>query len=520
MPNRDYDCSVVGYGPVGALAALLLAERGLRVSIHERSTRPLDLPRAVGLDGESCRSFQSIGRGGDIDAILQPPRENDGLWFTNSKREKLFGQPAPAGAGHHGWRDIAFFDQPELEARMREFVAEQDRIDVFLGEEATGIESSEEGIRLQLRDLENDRTRELGCAYLLGCDGASSFVRRHCEIGWESLGYDQEWLVVDIELEPTAKLPPQIMQICDPNRLSTYICGKDPYRRWEFQLIEGETREEMENPVRIRQLLDEWLPSDQYEMRRAVVYQFHAATAERWRKGRVLLAGDSAHQTPPFLGQGLNSGFRDAVNLGWRIPLVLGGVCDDRLLDGYFDERDPHARTLVDAAVGIGKLMETLAAREAGRPDPHAIPSQSKDYTKERVAPPVLSGALMSEQIERGFPIGDPLRQPHVRSLETGESNDARGLDEFLGLEFALVGRTASDLELGRDATEIADRLGITRVALEGLAVTEGELDHVFDKTPAVLVRPDRNIFGVVEGDTSIDDVVLALAEQIALRPN
>ncbi len=244
--------------------------------------------------------------------------------MTNSKREKLFGQRVPAIAGHHGWRDITFFDQPELGAHLRAFVAEQDRIDVFLGEEATGLESSEAEVRLDLHRIVNNTTRGLKCACLIGCDGASSFVRRRCGIGWTSLGDDQAWLVVDVELKTTAVVPAQIMQICDPDRLTAYICGQDPFRRWEFQRIEGEIREEMERPERIRKLLDPWLARDQYRVRRAVVYQSPAATADRWRKGRILLAGDAAHQTPPFLGQGVNSGFRDAVNLGWKIPLGPG----------------------------------------------------------------------------------------------------------------------------------------------------------------------------------------------------
>lgn len=203
MAQPDYDVSIVGFGPVAALTALFLADSGLGVSIHERLNEELALPRAVGLDGECVRSFQRIGLAKEVAALLQPPRIRDEIWFANSKREKIFGIGIPAGAGHHGWRDIAFFDQPELETRLRKFVAAEPRIDVFLGEEAIAIEQSDDRVCVGLRDARDDSDRQVSASYLLGCDGASSFVRSNLDIGWTSLGYDQEWLVVDITVEPT-----------------------------------------------------------------------------------------------------------------------------------------------------------------------------------------------------------------------------------------------------------------------------------------------------------------------------
>ena len=365
MNPPDYDVAIVGFGPVGAFTALLLAESGLRVAIYEASTEPVVLPRAVGLDGESVRSFQRVGRDKFIRDLLQPARENDALAFTNSKHEPHFVVPMP-GTGPNGWRETSFFDQPELEEKLRDFAAEESNIEIFLGHEAFEVDQSGDRAELGVRNLASGAESRISAAYLIGCDGASSWVRRTLGIPWTSLGYDQDWLVVDIVVKDIQDLPFTTMQVCDPKRLTTYVCVKDPNRRWEFQLVDGETREEMEEPARIEALLDSWIARDRYEIRRAAVYQFHAATAEHWREGRILLAGDAAHQTPPFLGQGLNAGFRDAVNLGWKLPLVLSGQCDPVLLDSYSDERDAHARDLVEWAVGIGKLMETFAAREAG----------------------------------------------------------------------------------------------------------------------------------------------------------
>jgi len=504
MPTHQYDIAIVGYGPVGALAALLLAEEGLRVAVLEQSTstEPLELPRAVGLDGESVRTFQRIGLGDEVEAILQPPRETDEVCFTNSKRERLFGTEMH-GVANHGWRDNAFFDQPELESVLRGWVSAHEGIEVHFGCEVSQIETIEDGVALKTESGATFRS-----TYAIGCDGASSFVRDTLGIEWTSLGYDQDWLVIDIVQEPTAELPLVTMQVCDPARLTTYVCVKDPNRRWEFQLLPGETREHMLQDETIAQLLDSWLPRDHYSIRRSAVYQFHAATAEQWKRGRVFLAGDSAHQTPPFLGQGLNAGFRDAVNLAWKLPRVLAGTCGEALLDSYFDERDAHARDLVDWAVAIGKLMETLAAREAGLPDPHPVDASS-GYGQGRTAPPLRGGALIPDQ-----EVGVLLRQPQIR-LDSGE---ICRFDELLGRDFAVIGRTAADVELGYEARRILDRLGGRCVVLEDFETIEGEHDSLFAEHPALIVRPDRYVFGLVDADWSLDQLLTELAARVALR--
>jgi len=514
VADPSYDVAIVGYGPVGALTGLLLSKAGLRVAILERSHAPVILPRAVGLDGESVRAFQRIGLGAEVVAILQPPREVNVVTFTDSKHNELFGLEIPA-YGTMGWPDMSFFDQPDLEALLRELVAGEDRIDVFMGHEVTAIEQKPDVVALRCNVVPGADEALHSARLVIGSDGASSFVRGALGSEWQSLGYDQDWLVVDIVMGPEADLPIKMMQVCDPERLTTYVCVKDPNRRWEFQLLEGEARDEMLRPERIEELLRPWLPPEHYEVRRAAVYQFHAATADRWRDGRVFLAGDSAHQTPPFLGQGLNSGFRDAVNLGWKIPLVLSGVCDESLLESYQAERDAHGRDLVEWAVAIGRLMETLAAREAGLPDPHAATDPSAGYGQGRTVPPLRGGILVKEQLGEESPVGGILCQPTVRQ----PGGEERRLDELLGKGFAIVTAKQADHELGPDAAVILERLGGRALALEGLETTLGRVDPLFDAHPAVVVRPDRYIFGVVDDDWDLDRLILELGDQLGLRP-
>jgi hypothetical protein len=354
---------------------------------------------------------------------------------------------------------------------------------------------------------------EYRASFAIGCDGASSFVRDALGVEWQSLGYDQDWLVVDVLQGPDANLPLATMQVCDPFRLTTYVCVKDPNRRWEFQLRDGETREEMLRPEKIQELIEPWTAPENYEIRRAAVYQFHAATADRWQVGRIFLAGDAAHQTPPFLGQGLNAGFRDAVNLGWKIPLVLAGVCDASLLESYPAERDAHARDLVQWAVAIGQLMETLAAREAGLPDPY-VADQSSGYGQGRAAPPLRDGVLVTEQCKDEYPVGVLLRQPTVRGSDGGVGR----LDELIGAGFAVIGRKESDLQLGDEARAVLERLGGRSICVAGLEVLEGQMDNLFDVHAAVVVRPDRYVFGVVDDEWDLDRLLIELGRKLGLR--
>jgi 3-(3-hydroxy-phenyl)propionate hydroxylase len=509
--SSDYDVAIVGLGPVGAFAALLLAESGLRVAVLERSSEHLILPRAVGIDGESLRSLQRIGHGDAVSEILQPPREPNEVCFTDSQRRPLFGLEIPK-YGSNGWPDISFFDQPELEELLRRLVDQHAAIEVFLGEEVVSLDQDPEGVEVASDSAAGRRS--LRAAYVIGCDGAASFVRRAVGIEWTSLGYDQDWLVVDIVQGPEADLPLVMMQVCDPERLTTYVCVKDPNRRWEFQLKPAETREEMVQPEKIEALLRPWLPPEHYEIRRAVVYQFHAATAERWQSGRIFLAGDAAHQTPPFLGQGLNAGFRDAVNLAWKLPLVRAGVCGAELLESYAAERDSHARDLVSWAVAVGKLMETLAAREAGQPDPHPEVDASAGYGQGRTAPPLRGGVLLDAQSRDDQAVGYLLQQPTLR----GPDAVIRRLDELIGRGFAIVGRETNDLILGPQARAIFERLGGTAVSLEGLEVVEGKIDPLFDTHPAAVLRPDRYVFGVVDDEWGLDRLIVELGRRLGLR--
>ena len=518
---ETFDVVVVGLGPSGATAALLFAEAGLKVAAFERDREIYPLPRAVAMDGEVVRAFQRIGRGQELADLLQPTRPGSRAGFANARREWLFGQPfVPFGV--NGWPPTSMFDQPEIDAYLRGAVVEHPRITPFIGQEVLSWEDTGDRVTLHARRGDSGPQTELAARYLLGCDGAASGIRRALDIGWHDLGYDHEWLVVDVVVRPGHQLGDDTLQVCDPDRLTTFVVTKDPFRRWEFKLNPGETREEMLQPEKIQALLDTWTPRDTYEIRRSAVYQFHAATADRWRHGRVLLAGDAAHQTPPFLGQGMNAGLRDVINLAWKLPLVISGTASDSLLDTYEAERSAHARDLVQWAVAIGQLMEHLAAVEAaerqGVPPPE-VPSaaRSSGYGQGREAPPLRDGVVMVDQVSDEGSTGYLFRQPFVRDSEGREFR----LDERLGAGFAIVARTAADLELNAQSRALVDRLGMVTTTLEGLEACRGRFDPLFESAAAAVVRPDRYVFGhVVESATdalSLDGLLEALRVKLSL---
>jgi 3-(3-hydroxy-phenyl)propionate hydroxylase len=512
--HEEFDVGIVGLGPVGATAAILLANEGLRVVAFERGTEVYPLPRAVGIDGEIVRAFQRIGLDRAVDALLQPHRDGDMAAFTNSKREILFGLRIEE-TGLNGWRDISFFDQPELEQFLRDTAAAMPGIDLRLGTEVTALAQDGKGVRVTATHLASERESRTRARYLIGCDGASSFVRKAIGARWESLGYDQDWLVIDIKQKPSAHLPLETMQVCDPNRLTTYVCTKDPYRRWEFRLNPGETREEMVHPEKIRELLASWIAPEDYELRRAVVYQFHAATADRWQAERIFLAGDAAHQTPPFLGQGMNAGLRDVVNLSWKLKMVLDGQAEEALLATYTQERDSHARDLVQWAVAVGQLMETLAAAEAGQAPPPPPDAVASGYGQGRLAPPLTGGVLRDEQVSAAGFTGYLFRQPLVKPSR----GNACFLDQLLGPGFAVVARSAADLDVSPESQRILDRLGARAVALDGIRLVRGKIDGLFEHHKAVVVRPDRYIYGVTTETLGLDALVQSLPGKLSLKP-
>ena len=518
MKDTQYDVAIIGLGPVGATAAILFAEAGLNVVAIERDLEVYKLPRAVNLDGEILRAFQSIGRADEVDALLQTVRPGDRGGFANSKREWMFGIEFK-DFGPNGWQPNNMFDQPEFESYLRTNAVDHPNVTAFIGMEAISFRDGSTAVEILVNNIQQPREEfHVRARYLLACDGAASPTRKALGIEWHDLGYDHEWLVVDVTTFSGHTLTNDTIQVCDPDRISTYVATKDPYRRWEFKLLPGETKEEMLDPEKIMTLIDAWTPRGTYEIRRAAVYQFHAATAETWRVGNVFVAGDAAHQTPPFLGQGMNAGMRDVINLAWKLALVCDGVADEKLLDSYEQERTAHATDLVEWAVAIGRLMEHQAAIEMAQrrsKPPPATPAalKSSGYGQGRESPPIRAGVLQLDQISDTGSTGYLFSQPTVTTRE-GQTHK---LDALLGSGFALVYR--GDLSLDEHSKRLISRLDIRLLNIEKLNEQRGHFDNVFKENRCALIRPDRIVYGHTTATVDENDLLADLEQQLLLVP-
>ncbi len=359
MSADGYDAIVAGYGPVGAVTAALLGRAGLRTAVYEPTTSVYHLPRAAHFDAEIMRVFEEIEVAHDVLPACAPVK---GMHFVNAAGDALLRFDVDPGAG---W----MFYQPDLERALRAGVDRLDDVDVHLAHEVVAFEQNDDDVRVHVRDVERGDVRVVRARYLVAADGARSTVRKQLGITSDDLQFDQPWLVVDTVLRRPVALPELVQQICDPARPTTFIPMCGDRRRWEFMLLPGETAAAMEHPDRIAELLAPWITPADVDIVRAVVYTFHAVIADQWRDRRVFLVGDAAHQMPPFLGQGMCSGIRDAHNLVWKLALVANGLADDELLDSYQQERAPHVRSIVETAVALGGLLQTTDPKVAAERD-------------------------------------------------------------------------------------------------------------------------------------------------------
>ena len=502
IASHHVDLAVVGCGPVGALLANLAGVAGLSVLVIDREREHYPLPRAVHIDHEMMRLLQSAGL---IDAIAGGMRETQGHLHVGADRGVIRYMGTAGAAKPFGWANDYFFYQPELEQVLRDGLDRFDSVELRLGAAFLGLEQDADGVTLHIAD-ETVRTR-----YLVACDGARSEVRKSLGIALEDLDFEEPWLVVDAEVEGPVRFPDlwgvpgaaDLQQLsvmmCDPARPATIVPGRGNMRRWEFMLLPGEDDAEMMRPDKVAELLAPYVQGVPHRIVRAATYRFHGLIAEAWQQGRVFLAGDAAHQTPPFFGQGMCHGMRDAANLVWKIALVLDGAADAGLLETYQPERDPHVRSVVAAAVDAGRYICELDPARAAARDADIRARAGQPSTAAELIPPYRAGAVAAETPGAG----ERFVQPWVAAR-----NGGRLLDDVTGGGWRLF---VEDLPAG-----IADLgFAVTVVDIEEIA-DDGTLARWFaDRgVRAALVRPDHYVFGTAGDDLN----PLFAAARVALR--
>lgn len=522
----DYDVAIIGYGPVGQALAAMLGQAGYRVGVFERWPTLYPLPRACVVDDEAMRILQSV-------AVAEPfskmtvPTGGEYLW-QNAAGQTLYHFRYPRD-GVSGWPSRSLIYQPDLEATLDRRVKSLPQIDVHQGFEAVGLRADANGVDLDVERCAVGAGGRLRCTgeqrhfrarWVVGCDGANSFVRRSAGIPWTDLGFRADWLVVDvIPNDPTRELDmPEAAQICDPARPITLMRRMGlRHVRWEMMLLPGEDAAEISRHERVWPMISRWIQPHEGRIDRAAVYTFQSGVADAWRNGRVLLAGDAAHLMPPFLGQGLCSGLRDARALFWRMDDVLSGRSSEGVLDSYEQERSPHVQAVIERAVALGKVVCITDPAEAARRDEEILSGKAPTLPPF----PTLTKGLLHQPCV-GKVAGQLAPQPVVTVRgRTGL------LDDVLGAGWQLLvdtGRGAADWS--PEQSDFAASIGLRLVRLgERVEGAADALDHggqalAWLRTralSALLVRPDFYIFGGAAAPADIGPLLDDLQRQ--LRP-
>jgi len=493
MSSAVFDVAIIGYGPAGATLAHLLGQQGLSVLVLEREADIYPLPRAIHFDGEVMRVFETAGLRAEVEGISRPGLK--GMYFNNAAGETLLIRAGTSERGPHGCATNHYFHQPELEVVLRAGLARYPQVEVRTRHEVLAMEDGADVATLQVRDLGNGpnggNTYPVQARYVVGCDGARSLARKAIGTAMVDLGLHQPWLVFDVRLKTDVpSLPDHTVQHCDPARPMTYCNVTGNRRRWEIMLMPGDDPEQLVQPDTLWQLVSRWVTPEQADIERAVIYTFHSVIAETWRKGRVLLAGDAAHQTPPFLGQGMCAAIRDVANLAWKLEAVLRGRALDALLDTYGTERAPHVHAFIDLAVKLGDIIQTTdpqAARErdarfkAGQPEIFQFPAP-------RLGPGIWQG--------EAAPVAQVFPQPLL--------DDGRLLDVALGQNFAVL---AEPLVLAEVDDSTKNTWSSHDVVV--MPATDSEVLAWLQQhgVKGVLLRPDRYILGVAQSGADLDRI-------------
>ena len=371
--------------------------------VLEKETEHYPLPRAVHLDHEMMRLFQTAGV---IDRVLPDMVATDGHLHVGADHGVIrymgtVGKPKP-----FGWSNDYFFYQPEFEAHLRAAFADNGRIGFLTGAEFTSLSQDDNGVTVSY--TQDGVQRSLTARWVIAADGSRSPVRKALGVKLDDLDFEEPWLVVDAEVEGPVTFPSLTgvpegadlqrlsVMMCDPARPATVVPGRRNHRRWEFMLLPHEDDAEMMREENVAALVGAWMRQVPHKIVRAATYRFHGLVAEHWQVGRVFLAGDAAHQTPPFFGQGMCHGLRDVANLAWKMAAIVNDGADEAILATYQPERAPHVRGVIGAAVAAGRYICELDPAKAAARDANirAQAAQKAGETAADLIPAISTGFI------------------------------------------------------------------------------------------------------------------------------
>ncbi|NIF18234.1 bifunctional 3-(3-hydroxy-phenyl)propionate/3-hydroxycinnamic acid hydroxylase [Pantoea sp. Cy-639] len=504
--QADYDVAIIGYGPTGLVAASRLGQAGYKVAVVERWPSLYGLPRLTHIDGEVARIVQACG---DVDQAMRDALALPTYHYVNAAGElllELHWKGKQCGYAAHN-----SIYQPDIEDAIHGRIASLANVQLFRGWEAVALEQGADGVALTIQPTAcgphagqvSQAPGQLTARYLLGADGANSFVRTALGIERTDHGHKHRWLNLDSQnLSAAAERFKQLTIFCDPARGHMYMPIGEHRTRFEVRLLEGERIEDWQDPAQGWRWLQEKYgvgPQD-FKFLRNVVYTFQTRMAERWREGRVLLGGDAAHAMMPYMGQGACSGMRDGINLAWKLDLVLSGRASPALLDSYEAERRPHARRIMEMSLFLGQVTNEA--------DPQRAAARDEAFANGRMPPmpafPRLENGVLHREADGGLLPSTGLPGPQSR-VRRGTAEGR--LDDVVGHGFLLVARHDPLPFLGARQQAFLAHLGCHIVVLakdEQIPGAVAELDEEMSSfmrehgIEAYIGRPDFAVFGSV----------------------
>ncbi|MBD9415976.1 bifunctional 3-(3-hydroxy-phenyl)propionate/3-hydroxycinnamic acid hydroxylase [Pseudomonas sp. PDM16] len=558
-----FDVVIAGLGPTGATLAHLLGKRGLSVLVLEREPVFYGNARAVYTDDECMRVMQAAGVAAELATDMQI--DTPAQWtFPDGRVIGRYWQLKRS----FGWPVINFLYQPWLETKLSDMLSRYPSVQVVRGRELVDFQQDGELVTLTHQATQNCRFGDgdgsridlevdlapatVTARYLVGADGGRSTVREKLGIGMDGKNFPEPWLVVDLDMkegEDALRHIPYFNFICDPDCPVVSCPQPGRFHRFEFMLMPGQTKEYMEDPATVRQLLSRYVDPDKFEVKRKLVYTFNALVAREWRKGRVLLAGDAAHMTPQFMGQGMSSGVRDAYNLAWKLEAVLRGKAAEQLLDTYGSERYHHAKAMIDISVQMKDFVSMsnpfkTALRNFTVKALNATPVLGK-WLREggfKPTPTYKPGSYLGlPRSGRRDVAGKLLPQPEVRTFK----GKRVPLDEVLGEGFALLGlennpRVAISAEHQQFLSALDTRyvtlfpfggrpqgMEVQRFSPAGLVEVEEPAEDLVrwfkragrGSNLVAVVRPDKFVFALVPAE-QLNTALSELKRQLGWQPN